>query len=260
MVTTTSVSRSAANFTAGGQTGLSSIIAAVLVLIMVMFFTPLFYHLPQAALAAVVVYSVIYLLSLTDYSYFRRYSRGEPVPYIITFLGVLFIDIETGILGGIAASVVIQLYRTLRPPIIRLARLGHTETYRDAVRLADQAQLIPGVLVMRIDESLYFANAQYLENFLRNKIVEFPDTEYLILGCAPINTIDATATESLIDLVEEFKEGGVKVYFAEIKERLMDRLERTNFTERIGRDHFFPTLHGAMLATGKLPDESTLPI
>lgn len=260
MVTTTSVSRSAANFTAGGHTGLSSIIAAIFVFILVMFLTPLFYFLPQAALAAVVVYSVVYLLSLTDYSYFRRYSKGEPIPYIITFLGVMFIDIETGILGGVAASVAIQLYRTLRPPIVRLALIAHTTEYRDAVRFAANSQHIPDVLIMRIDESLYFANAQYLETFLRNKVAEYPDTKYLILACAPINTIDATATESLIDLIDEFKDLGVEIYFAELKERLLDRLERVQFPERVGRERFFSRIHDAVQATGRLHDETTLPI
>jgi sulfate permease, SulP family len=260
LVTTTSVSRSAANYAAGANTPLSSVIAAVLVCIIVMFFTPLFYYLPSAALAAVVVMSVANLLSLTDYSYFRRYSRGEPIPYVATFLGVMFIDIETGILMGIAASVAIYLYRTLRPPIIRLGRIAHTEEYGGYRTFAKEIQPIPGVLIIRIDDSLYFANVSYLANVLRNRIAEFPEAKYLILVCHPINTIDASAIESLIDLIDEFKELGVEIYFAEMKDRLKEKLSRVNFAERVGTHRFFESTHEAVKATGQLRDESLLPI
>lgn len=257
LAVTTSISRSAVNYAAGARTGLSSVIAAVMVALVVTFFTPLFYYLPQAALAAIIVMAVANLLDPQSVFHFRRYSKGEPIPFLVTFSGAFFFGIEVGIAGGIAVSAAIHLYRTSRPPIIRLERVWNTEDYKDALRY--DTQHIPEVLIMRVDESLYFANVQYLERFLRNNLARRPQVEYLILVCNAINTMDASAILILIDLIEELKEAGIEVYLAELKDRVRERVDRVNFSQRVGEERFFTTTHEAVLATGKL-SEPVLPI
>lgn len=257
LATTTSISRSAVNYAAGANTGLSSVIAAVFVGLAVTFFTPLFFYLPQATLAAIIVIGVINLVDSHAVMRFRNYSKGEPIPFIVTFLGAFFLGIEVGIAAGIFFSGAVQLYRTSRPPIIRLQRVWNAESYADAVHY--DTQPIPKVLIMRIDASLYFANAQYLDRFLNNAIAEFDDTEYLILVCSAINTLDGSAIEILVDLIDDFEKGGVQVYIAEMKDRVRKRVDRVAFSERIGQHRFFTTTHEAVLATGQL-DEYEMPI
>jgi len=254
---TTSISRSAVNYTAGAKTGLSSVIAAIFVGLAVTFFTPLFFFLPQATLAAIIVMSVANLIDTQAVGRFRRYSKGEPIPFVVTFLGSFFLGIEVGIAAGIFVSGAVQLYRTSRPPIIRLERVWNTESYADAVHY--DTQVIPTVLIMRIDASLYFANAQHLDRFLNNAIVEFANTEHLILVCNAINTLDGSAIEILVDLIMDFEKKGVKIYIAEMKDRVLARVDRVNFVDRVGEHRFYPTTHAAVLATGKL-DDYVMPI
>lgn len=257
LAVTTSISRSAVSHAAGARTGLASVIAAICVGLVVTFFTPLFYYLPQAALAAIIMMAVANLVDPKSIFHFRRYSKGEPIPFVVTFLGAFFFGIEVGILGGIVFSALVHLYRTIQPPIIRLERIWDTEEYRDAVRY--DTQHIPAILIMRVDESLYFANAQYLERFLRDAVAQRPEVEYLILVCNAINTVDASAILILIDMISEFKEAGIEVYLAEMKDRVRERVDRVNFSQLIGEERFFNTTHEAVVATGKLPDD-TLPI
>ncbi|HEX2621954.1 MAG TPA: sulfate permease [Phototrophicaceae bacterium] len=259
-VSAPSISRSAVNYSAGANTGLSSVIGAGIVALVVTFFTPLFYYLPQAALASIIMISVSNLVRPQMVLQFRRYSKGEPIPFIVTFLGAFFVSLEVGLLLGIAVSAGIHLWRTLRPPIIRLERIWNTTEYRDAVRYYDQAQHIRTLLIYRPDESLYFANVQYLEQFLRQRIAERPKVKYLILECSAINTMDASAIEVLTDFADELGENGVELYFAGLKDRVRERVDRVNFSERVGTQRFYRTTHEAVLATGELPDEDLLPI
>jgi SulP family sulfate permease len=118
---------------------------------------------------------------------------------------------------------------------------------------------IPGVIIVRVDESLYFVNAQYLDKQLHNIIADYPDAVYLILVGTAINMIDASALQILTALVEEFKDAGVTIYYAELKARVMDRLKVVHFIEQVGEWRFFDTIHQAVEATGQLPDDE-LPI
>lgn len=252
MAGTTSISRSAVNYAAGAKTGLSSVIAAVFVGLAVTFFTPLFFYLPQATLAAIIMIGVANLVDSRAVGRFSRYSKGEPIPFIVTFLGAFFLGIEAGIAAGIFFSGAVQLYRTSRPPIVRLERVWNTESYADAKRY--DTQPIKRVLIMRVDASLYFANAQYLDRFLNEAIATFDDTQYLILTCSAINTLDGSAIEILVDLTHDFEKRDVQVYFAEMKDRVRERVDRVNFSDRVGRPRFFATTHEAVLATGCLDD------
>jgi sulfate permease, SulP family len=254
---TTSISRSAVNFTAGAKTGLSSVLASAILAIVVMFLTPLFYYLPTTVLAAIISTSVIRLIDFSSVRQMWRYSHLETLSFGITFLAVFTTSIEIGILAGIFAQMILHIWRTSSPRILRLGRYGYSEYYRDVTRYDTMS--VPHVQIVRVDESLYFANVQFLDRQLRNIIADYADAEHLILVGTAINAIDASALQILTALVGEFKEAGVTIYFASFQERVMDRLRHVHFVDQVGEQRFFETTHEAVKATGQLPDDE-LPI
>jgi sulfate permease, SulP family len=249
---TTSISRSAVNYAAGANTGMSSVVASIIIAVVVMFFTPLFYYLPTTVLAAIVITSVVKLINVASIRQLWRYSNVETIPFTITFLSVLVASIELGILIGIIVAIALHLWHTSRPHITRLGRIGKSEHYRNVTR--SDARSIDHVLIVRIDESLYFANSQYLDNQLRNMIAEAANTQYLILVCSAINTIDASALLVLTELIEDFHQSGVEVYLVDIKVRVLARMRAVHFVDQVGRHRFFDTIHEAVLSTGYLMD------
>lgn len=251
--TTTSISRSAVNHAAGAQTGLSSVITAIVMAITVAFLSPAFYYLPRATLAAIIISAIVNLINFSDIRKTWRYSRWETAPFVVTLVGVLTIGIGVGIGMGILIAVALHLWRTSRPYIAELGRIGNTEQYEN-IKHYDDARLMPNTTIVRMDESLYFANMLYLEDYLRTVIAKYPDSNHLILSFSSVNRIDASALQLLTDLVTEFAELGITIYFAEVKSQLMFRLEYYNFIEIIGKDRFFDTIHEAVRQIADEPD------
>lgn len=254
---TTSISRSAVNYTAGARTGLSSVIAAALLALVVALFTPVFFYLPQAALAAIIITSVVNLIDFSPVWQLARFSQAETVPFFLTFGAVFVTRIEIAILIGVGLMMLLHFLRTSRPRVAFLEREGYSQHYREAE--PDVTTPIPQTLIVRIDESLYFANAQSLDNRLRNAVADRPNLEYLILDCAAINEIDASALQILVALVDDLARLNITVYLAQAKLHVRLRLESAHFVRSLGDDRIFPTVHDAVQQTGKLPDEM-LPI
>ena len=258
MASTTSISRSAVNHAAGAKTGLSSIIAAIIVGVTVAFFTPLFYYLPNTALAAIILTSVIRLFNIRSLRQLWKYSKLDTLPFFVTFFATFFVNIPIGIAGGIFFSLATYLARTSRPEIEQLGRIDYTEHYRDMLQYKDALQ-IPSVMIARVDESLYFANAQYLDRYVRNRLAESEEVDYLILVCDAMNWVDASALQILEELVYDLKKVGVTVYFTEMNLKVWGRVSKIGFMERVGGDRFFHRTHEAVAATGALLDHE-LPI
>lgn len=246
------VSRSVVNFTAGANTGLSALVTASLIALVVAFFTPLLYSLPLATLAAVIFVAVSKLLDFQSIQRLWRVARMDAVTAVITFWAVLLIDIQTGILVGLAASIAFYLWRTSRPHMAEVGRVGNTEHFRNIKR--HEVQTDESVLAIRIDESLYFANTKYLEDYLMQAVANHPKAHALLLIGAAINHIDGSALDTLDTLIDGLKEAGVTVYFSEIKGPVMDQLQRTGFIDRIGGpDRVFLSTHQAMQTLGGHP-------
>lgn len=258
LASTTSISRSAVNYSAGANTGLSSIIAACIVGLTVSFFTPIFYYLPNAALAAIILTSVIKLFNIQSIRQLWKYSKLDTIPFFVTFFATLLVSIPVGIASGIFFSLVTYLARTSRPEIEQLGRIDYTERYGDTAQFKS-AHRIPRVKIMRIDESLYFANAQFLDKYLRNAIAESPEVEYLILVGDAVNWIDASALQILEDLIHDFEQVGVTVYITELNYKVWGRVSKIGFMSRVGEQRFFHTTHQAVQQTGVLLDDD-LPI
>ncbi|HID53506.1 MAG TPA: sodium-independent anion transporter, partial [Anaerolineae bacterium] len=172
-------SRSVVNFEAGANTGLASIITAVLIALTVIFLTPLFQFLPRAVLAAIIMVAVFGLIDLKTLRFVWKYNKADAVSMIITFLAVLIAGIEKGILVGVAASLLLFIWRTSRPHVAVVGRLANSEIYRNVLR--HDVETCAKAIAIRIDQSLYFANAKYLEDTVLGYVADHPEIEHFIL-------------------------------------------------------------------------------
>jgi sulfate permease, SulP family len=237
-------SRSVVNFTAGANTGLASLITAGLVALTVTFLMPLFYFLPQAVLAAIILVAVANLFDFGTFRHTWQYSRLDAASLLVTFFAVLVLGIETGLLVGVISALVLYLWRTSRPHIAVVGRVGHTEHFRNVLR--HEVQTCPHVLTVRVDESLYFANAQCLETFVLSTVADNPAVEHLVLVCSAVNYIDTSALETLTELLHELREANVTLHLAEVKGPVMDRLRTVDFIRQVGEDRIYLSTHQAM--------------
>lgn len=241
--------RSVVNFTSGANSGLASLITAGLLLLVVVFLTPLFYFLPRATLAAIVIVAVASLLDVETPRRLWRYSKPDAVALGITFAAVLLVGIESGILFGIGTVLVLYLWRTSRPHIAVVGRIGSSEHFRNVER-HDEAHTCAHVAAVRMDESLYFANANALLDYVQGVVAEHPSVDHVLLVCSAINAIDASAQETLTEMIHSLREAGVGFSMAEVKGPVMDCLRRSGFVEALGEEHFYLSTHVAMRALG----------
>ncbi len=238
--------RSVVNDQAGAVTGLASLVTAASIGVIVLWFTPLFYHLPQAVLAATVIVAVLSLFKPGEALRIWRMNRTDAATWGVTFAVVLLSGIEAGILAGVAFSLLLFLWRTSRPHIAIVGRVGQSEHFRNVLR--HQVQTCPHVVAVRVDESLYFANTRYLEDALLRIVAGRPDVKHLVLIGSAINFIDASALETLENLVRELRAAGVELHLTEIKGPVMDQLQRAGFVEHLGDGHIHLSTHQAMQA------------
>lgn len=229
-------SRSVVNFDAGARTPAAGIYTATGLVMAALFLTPLLRYLPQATLAATIVVAV---LSLVDLGVFKRtwaYSRADFAALTITFALTLLVGVEAGLIAGVGTSIVLYLWRSSRPHIAIVGQVPGTEHYRNVLR--HQVITDPQVLGLRVDESLYFANARYLEDQVAQAVANGPAIRHVILQCNAINDIDASALESLETIAQRLKEAGIALHLSEVKGPVMDRLRRSSFLQHLGGEVF----------------------
>lgn len=243
-------SRSVVNYDAGAKTGLASMITAVLVTLTVIFLTPLFYFLPQAVLAAIVMVAVVGLIDIKTLRHVWRYNKADAASFLITFTAVLAMDVEHGILVGIAAAMILFIWRTSRPHVAVVGQIENSEIYRNVAR--HPVKTWPNVVAVRIDQSLYFANAKFLEDTVLSTVADRPEIKHFILIGTAINFIDASALETLESLYRQLKDAGVTLHLAAIKGPVMDKLQAIGFIDRIGAAQVHMSTHAAMKAIGNI--------
>lgn len=223
--------RSSVNFSAGANTPLASIITAALVLLTLLVLSPLFYYLPKAVLAAIVFTSVIGLMDIRSVIKAWSYNKADALSSLLTFVAVLEFGVEQGVLTGVIISISLYMWRTSRPHMAVVGRVGHTEHFRNILR--HQVQTCPHVLAIRIDESLYFANAHALEDRLLALTSGHREIRHVLLICSAINYIDYNALETLEATLEKLRNSGVTLHLAEVKGPVMDKLKHTAFMRRL---------------------------
>lgn len=242
-----SFSRSAVNLQAGAVTGVSSVVTGVIVLITLLLFTPLLYHLPQAVLAAVIMMAVVNLVNFKAMRHAWRAHRHDGIAATVTFTATLALapHLDTGILVGAGLAVVLYLYRTMHPRVVILGR--HPDgTLRDA-RL-HQLPLSEHIIAIRFDGSLYFANVPYFEDAILGEVARRPKAKFVLVVGDAINEIDASGEEVIRHLVERLRENGVTVVFSGLKLQVLQVMEHTALQQMIGEENLFRTEHLALEA------------
>lgn len=250
-----SMSRSAVNATAGGETPLSGIIVAGLMAITAVFLTPLLTPLPLSVLAALII---IACLSLLDFKTIWRtwvYSRLDGLTAIATFLAVIMLGVQYGVLAGVVLAMALHIRTTVNPHMPLVGRFPGTEHYRDASRFVVETN--DEVKTLRIDESLYYANARTLEDRVAEIVSENPDLTDLILMCTAVNRIDASALNSLETINNRLRSAGIRLHFSDMQSRVRERLFRSTFLDRLS-GQIFLSQHEAMEALQPAPDWSFL--
>jgi SulP family sulfate permease len=242
------ISRSVVNFQAGANSGLASLITGLLVALTVIWLMPLFTFLPQTTLAAIVLVAVLALVDFHPLLQSWRYDRGDALVWLVTFASVLGIGVEQGIGIGVLVSILLFLWRASRPHIAIVGQVPGTEHYRNVQR--HEVITDPRILAVRVDESLFFANAAYLQEYLLREVAARPTVEQVLLVASAINFIDGSALEVLLQLVERLQQAGVGFAMAEVKGPVMDRLQKAGFVEKVGAERFFLSTHQAMQALG----------
>ena len=228
--------RSVVNFDAGAQTPAAGVFTAVGLLLASLLLTPALYYLPQATLSATIIVAV---LSLVDLGILRRtwaYSRTDFVAVLSTLLATLAAGVELGLVVGVGVSLALFLYRTSRPHIAEVGLVPGTEHFRNVLRHAVQTS--PQLVTLRMDESLYFANARALEDRVNDAVAEHPELAHLVLQCSAINDVDASALESLEAIEKRLRDAGIALHLSEVKGPVMDRLKKTHFLESLSGQVF----------------------
>ncbi len=235
--------RSVVNFDAGAVSPLAGVFTAVLMGLTAALLTPAFHDLPKAVLAATIIVAV---LSLVDLGALRRTLRQSPSDFaalLATMVGVLAIGIEAGIVLGVAVALGLHLWRTSRPHIAVVGRVPGTEHFRNVDRHA--VQTCETLLSVRVDESLYFANARFLEDRLLELVTERPAVTDVVLVCSAVNGVDGSAVETLESINERLHVAGVRFHLSEVKGPVMDALKRTDLLQHLSGEVFF-TQHEAV--------------
>ncbi|MEZ5572731.1 MAG: sulfate permease [Halioglobus sp.] len=225
------LSRSIVNFDAGAQTPLASILTAAGIALVALLLTPALFYLPKATLAATIIVAVS---SLLDWQIIRRawaYSYSDFVAVVATIGITLLLGVEWGVLAGILSSLGLHLYKTARPHIAVVGAVAGTEHFRNVERHNVITQ--SNIVSLRIDESLYFANASYLEDYIYELIAEKEGLQHVILQCTAINEIDLSALEALEAINHRLREQGLTLNLSEVKGPVMDALKKSAFLQHL---------------------------
>jgi SulP family sulfate permease len=228
--------RSVVNFEAGAETPAAGAYTAVGIALATMFLTPLLYFLPNATLAATIIVAVLSLVDLGALKRIWAYSRTDFAAIAATIAVTLAEGVEAGLLVGVGLSIFLHLYSTSRPHVAVVGQIPGTAHFRNVERHAVITD--PEILSLRVDESLYFPNARFLEDLVNDAVAANPAIRHVILECPAVNTIDASALESMEAINRRLADGAIKLHLSEVKGPVMDRLKRSHFLDELtGKVH-----------------------
>ena len=258
-----SFSRSAVNLQAGAVTGLSSVFTGVAVLVALMFFTPLLYHLPQSVLSAVIMLAVVGLINVSGFIHAWKAQKYDGVISVLSFIFTLWFapHLDKGIMLGVSLSLMIFLYKSMRPNVASLAR-----DEDDALRcvVTHSLQECRYVSLIRFDGPLFFANSSYLDDQITELMLNKTELRHILIVANGINDIDASGEETLSLLIDRIRSAGLDISLSGVNEAVMEVLNRTHLAAKIGEDHIFATMEKAIRAiyepTHRGGDEVTCPL
>ncbi len=246
--TTGGFSRTAVNDQAGAKTGMASIISALLIVLTLLFLTPLFYFLPKAILASVIMVAVFGLIDYREAIHLWHSNRTDFVMLLVTFFATLTLGIEQGIGVGVVLSLVMVIYRTTRPHVAVLGRVPGTHFFRNIERFENLEQR-DDLLIIRFDAQLYFANTNYFKEKLEEEIAAKGEAlKGVIIVSQSINNIDSSAAHALEEVIDECSAAGHRVMFSGVKGPVRDAMAKAHLTDKIGDNNFFMSIEEAVEA------------
>jgi len=237
--------RSVVNFSAGANTPGAGVVSAILMAVVVAVATSWFFYLPHAVLAATIIVAVLGLIDFKTLQQSWHYDRADAISLILTFFGVIFLGVEEGIVIGVVLSLAVVVWRSSRPHMAVVGRVPGTEHFRNIDR--HEVELVHGLIALRIDESMYFANAQVLEDKIESLVAASSDTRAVLLIMSAVNQLDSTALTMLDELEKNLQAKHISLQFAEIKGPVLDRLLNTELGQRM-HDRIFLSTHQAFLS------------
>ena len=230
--------RTAVNDQAGAKTGMASIISAILIVLTLLFLTSLFYYLPNAILASVIMVAVFGLIDFKETAYLWKTDKRDFLMLVATFVATLGLGIEKGIGVGVVLSLGMVIYRSAYPHLAILGKMPGAPVYRNIERFPEAGER-DDLLVIRFDAQLFFANSGYLKDRLWELLKDREKLRLVILNADAINGLDSSAAHMLGDLVNELRSKGVDFYMSGVKGPVRDIMHRCGLMEQIGKDHFF---------------------
>jgi len=221
--------RSVVNFDAGAETPAAGAFTALGLAIAAVALTPLVYYLPNAALAATIIVAVLSLIDLSILQKTWTYSRADFTAVAATIVLTLTLGVEVGVAAGVILSILLHLYKTSRPHVAEVGRVPGSEHFRNVLR--HDVETDPRVLSLRIDESLYFVNARFLEDLVQSRVTEGCSIAHVVLMFSAVNEVDYSALESLEAVNARLRDMGVGLHLSEVKGPVMDRLKRSHLID-----------------------------
>ncbi|AUH34715.1 SulP family inorganic anion transporter [Paracoccus tegillarcae] len=221
--------RSVVNFDAGAETPAAGIFTALGLAVAAVALTPLVYYLPNATLAATIIVAVLSLVDLLILQKTWAYSRADFIAVAATILLTLTLGVEIGVASGVATSVLLHLYKTSRPHVAEVGLVPGSQHFRNIDR--HEVETDPALVTLRVDESLYFVNARFLEDLIQRRVTEGCAIRNVVLMFSAVNEVDYSALESLEAVNHRLKDMGVGLHLSEVKGPVMDKLKRSHFVD-----------------------------
>ena len=225
------ISRTVVNFDAGAVTQAASIFAAIGIALACVYLTPVLYFLPKVTLAATIIVAVV---AVVDFSILKKtwqFSVNDFRAVAVTLIGTLFFGVQVGVICGVAVSILLYLYRTSMPHVAEVGLVDGTQHFRNIKRYLVTTE--PSVISLRVDESLFFANASLLENLIYERVYQNDQIAHVVLMCSAVNEVDYSALEMLERVNERLAEQGITLHLSEIKGPVMDTLRYSGFFQHL---------------------------
>ncbi|TNE42687.1 MAG: sulfate permease [Alphaproteobacteria bacterium] len=246
--------RSVVNFDAGAETPAAGALTAIGIALATLFLTPLIYNLPKATLASTIIVAVLSLVDIKMMREIWAYSKQDFIAMATTIALTWGVGVEAGVASGVLLSILLHLYRTSRPHYAVVGRVPGTEHFRNIDR--HDVDTCDTLLTLRVDESLYFANARFLEDQVYAAIAQRPHLKHLVLMCPAVNAIDASALESLGAINERLEAAGITFHLSEVKGPVMDHLKRSHFLKALTGQIFLSQYDAYQALSRQMPTKT----
>lgn len=240
--------RSAVNFDAGAETPAAGAFTAIGIALATLFLTPLLYFLPIATLAATIIVAVLSLVDIASIKQAWAYSKADFAAMMVTIFITLILGVEAGVMSGVIISIAMFLYKSSRPHFAVVGQVRDTDHFRNVER--HNVITSPRLLTLRIDESLYFANARFMEDAIYDLALDKPQIEHVVLMCSAVNDIDLSALESLEAINERLMTANIKFHLSEVKGPVMDKLKRSHLLHNLTGEVFLSQIDAIKKTVG----------